>query len=276
MPALTRIIAVAMQKGGTGKTTCAVNIAAGLARGVAPDVLGPQRVLLVDVDPQANATAVFLSPQFTLGPAEDVATTYEVLVNQTPAREAIKTIELSPNDRAGYPAATLDILPSHIRLARAELDLLGVIRREDRLASALRKVAKDYDTIIIDCPPSLGILTLNALIAAGEVIIPVEPGYFPLIGIGLLQRTIDDVAQINDLQILGVVPTLQDRTVESRETIEGLQRMFGDRVLPSIPSRIAVRNAHAAQMDLFAYATDATSKDSAQAFVDLVREIARD
>src|SRR5690606_35891939 len=183
---VTRIIAVAMQKGGTGKTTCSVNVAAGLARGVAPDVLGPQRVLLVDVDPQANATAVFLSPQFTLGPAEGVATTYEVLVNQTPARESIKAIALPANERAGYPAATLDILPSHIRLARAELDLLGVIRREDRLASALKRVAKDYDFIIIDCPPSLGILTLNALIAAGEILIPVEPGYFPLIGIGLL------------------------------------------------------------------------------------------
>jgi chromosome partitioning protein len=273
---LTRIIAVAMQKGGTGKTTCSLNLAAGLARGVAPDMLKPQRVLLVDVDPQANATAVFLSPQFTLGPAEDIKTTYEVLVNQTPAQEAIKTVELPENARAGYDAATLDLLPSHIRLARAELDLLGVIRREDRLASSLRKVAKDYDYIIIDCPPSLGILTLNALIAAQEVLIPVEPGYFPLIGIGLLQRTIDDVAQINDLKLLGVVPTLQDRTVESRETIEGLERMFGDKVLPGIPSRIAVRNAHAAQMDIFAYATDATSKGSAQAFADLVREVARD
>lgn len=264
-----------MQKGGTGKTTCSINLAAGLARGVAPDVVGPQRVLLVDVDPQANATAVFLSPQFTLGPSDDMQTTYEVLVNQLPAREAIRTIDLPENSRAGFAPATLDLLPSHIRLARAELDLLGVIRREDRLAAALRKVAADYDTIIIDCPPSLGILTLNALIASREVIIPVEPGYFPLIGIGLLQRTIDDVAQINDLELTGVVPTLQDRTVESRETQEGLERMFGDLVLPAIPSRVAIRNAHAAQMDIFAYATDQGSKDSAEAFVDLVREVAR-
>jgi len=272
---VTRIIAVAMQKGGTGKTTCSVNVAAGLARGVAPDVLGPQRVLLVDVDPQANATAVFLSPQFTLGPADGVATTHEVLVNQTPAREAIKTIALPANERAGYAAATLDILPSHIRLARAELDLLGVIRREDRLASALKRVAKDYDFIIIDCPPSLGILTLNALIAAGEILIPVEPGYFPLIGIGLLQRTINDVAQINDLELLGVIPTLQDRTVESRETLEGLRQMFGDKVFPAIPSRVAVRNAHAAQTDIFAFATDAATRDAAEAFAGVVKEVAR-
>lgn len=272
---MTRIIAVAMQKGGTGKTTCSVNVAAGLARGVAPDVLGPQRVLLVDVDPQANATAVFLSPQFTLGPADGVATTYEVLVNQTPAREAIRSISLPANERAGYPAATLDILPSHIRLARAELDLLGVIRREDRLAGALKRVAKEYDFILIDCPPSLGILTLNALIAAGEIIIPVEPGYFPLIGIGLLQRTINDVAQINDLELLGVIPTLQDRTVESRETMEGLRQMFGDKVFPAIPSRVAIRNAHAAQMDIFSFATDAATRDAAEAFAGVVKEVAR-
>ena len=120
---MTRIIAVAMQKGGTGKTTCSVNVAAGLARGVAPDVLGPQRVLLVDVDPQANATAVFLSAQFTLGPAEGVATTYEVLVNQTPPRESIKAITLPANepdcvplevDRAGRQA-----LIDHVRATLA-------------------------------------------------------------------------------------------------------------------------------------------------------------
>jgi chromosome partitioning protein len=264
-----------MQKGGTGKTTCSVNLAAGLARGVVSEAVGEQRTLLVDMDPQANATAVFLSPKFTLGPAEDTVTTYEVLVNQVLAREAIKPIELPANQRAGFAAATVDLLPAHIRLARAELDLLGVLRREDRLASALRKVAGEYDFIIIDCPPSLGILTLNALIAANEVIIPVEPGYFPLIGIGLLQRTIDDVAQINDLELLGVVPTMQDRTIESRETLEALQKMFNTKVLPSIPSRVAIRNAHTAQMDVFGYATDAASKDAAKAFQELVKEVAR-
>lgn len=271
---MTRIIAIAMQKGGVGKTTCAINLAAGLARGVAPRTRG-RRVLLVDIDPQANATAVFLSPKFTLGPAEDTVTTYEVLVNQAPAREAIQPMQLPANERAGFAAATIDLLPAHIRLARAELDLLGVLRREDRLASALRQVAGNYDFIIIDCPPSLGILTLNALVAANEVIIPVEPGYFPLIGIGLLQRTIDDVAQINDLQLFGVVPTLQDRTVESRETIAALQQLFNHKVLPGIPSRVAIRNAHTAQMDIFGYATDATSKEAAEAFKQLVMEVAR-
>lgn len=272
---VARTIALAMQKGGTGKTTCSINLAAGLARGIASEQREPLRVLLVDADPQANATAVFLSPKFTLGPADRTVTAYEVLVNQVSARHGIQKLTLSANERMGLSEATLDLLPSHIRLARAELDLLGVIRREDRLAAALRKVEGDYDFIVIDCPPSLGILTLNALIAAHEVIIPVEPGYFPLIGIGLLQRTIDDVAQINDLQLLGVIPTMQDRTIEARETIEALEKMFAGRVLPSIPKRVAVRNAHAAQMDIFGYATDAASEDSAAAFADLVREVAR-
>lgn len=271
---MTRIIAMAMQKGGTGKTTCALNLAAGLARGVGGGK--KQRVLLVDIDPQANTTAVFLSPKFTLGPTDSTVTAYEVLVNQARPREAIRTIELAGNERGGFDEATMDLLPSHIRLARAELDLLGVLRREDRLAAALRRSDKAYDTIIIDCPPSLGILTLNALMAAHEVLIPVEPGYFPLIGIGLLQQTIDDVAQINDLRLTGVIPTMQDRTVESRETLELLEKMFGDRVLPTIPSRVAIRNAHAAQMDIFGYATDAASRDSAESFVALVQEVRRD
>jgi len=270
---MTRTIALAMQKGGVGKTTCAINIAAGLARGVGGT---PQKVLLIDMDPQANATSVFLSPKFTLGPTDSVATTYEVLVNQVHPEEAIKSIKLIANKRAGFKAANLDLLPSHIRLARAEMDLLGVIRREDRLAATLRSLKKTYDTVIIDCPPSLGILTLNALMAAHEVLIPVEPGYFPLIGIGLLQQTINDVAQINDLRLTGVIPTMQDRTVESRETLDGLQQMFGTRVLPSIPNRVAIRNAHAAQMDIFGYATDATTKDAADAFALLVKEIQND
>jgi chromosome partitioning protein len=200
-------------------------------------------------------------------------TAYEVLVNQAHPKEAIKTVELEANGRVGFAAASMDLLPSHIRLARAELDLLGVLRREDRLAAALRRAEGAYDTIIIDCPPSLGILTLNALMAAHEVLIPVEPGYFPLIGIGLLQQTIDDVAQINDLKLAGVIPTMQDRTIESRETMDVLQQMFGERVLPSIPDRVAIRNAHTSQMDIFGYATDAASKDAVNAFVALVQEV---
>lgn len=261
-------IAISNQKGGVGKTTVAINLAGALARGLGhtADHQIP-RVLLVDADPQANTSAVFLTAQFTLGPLENTITTYEVIVHEESARRAIRTVELPANEP--YPTASLDLLPSHIRLARAELELIGVLRREDRLASALRQIADDYDFIIIDCPPSLGMLTLNGLVAAQQVLIPVEPGYFPLIGLGLLQDTINDVARINNLQVLGVIPTMMSRTIETRETVEALEHMFGDKILPAIPNRVAVRNAHAAQTDIFGYEPG----DAAEAFASLAREV---
>jgi chromosome partitioning protein len=267
-----RIIALSNQKGGVGKSTVAVNLAGALARGIgnSPKNGSGQRprVLLVDADPQSNATAVFLSAKFTLGPLEDsIITTYEVVVHEAAIRRGIQTVELPAN--SAYPAATLDLLPAHIRLARAELELISVFRREDRLASAVKTLEGDYDYVIIDCPPSLGILTLNGLIAANQVLIPVEPGYFPLIGLGLLYDTITDVSKINDLGILGVIPTMVSRTIETRETVEALQQMFGDNILPPIPNRVAVRNAHAAQTDIFGYETG----DAAEAFAALAREV---
>ena len=264
------IIAISNQKGGVGKSTVAVNLAGALARGLGTSFsIGqkPFRVLLVDADPQANATAVFLTARFTLGPLENTTTAYEVIVHDAPTHSAIQTIELTAN--GDYPAATLDLLPSHIRLARAELELIGVLRREDRLADALKNLKESYDFIIIDCPPSLGLLTLNGLMAAQGVLIPVEPGYFPLIGLGLLQDTISSVAKINHLAILGVIPTMVSRTVETRETIEALEQVFGNKILPAIPNRVAIRNAHAAQTDIFGY----ESGESAEAFAALAREV---
>ena len=263
------VIAISNQKGGVGKTTIAINLAGALARGLGSPSGQQSRVLLVDADPQANTSAVFLSAQFTLGPLEeDDKTIYEVIVQEVPAPHAIRTLELPAN--GPYPGGTIDVLPSHIRLARAELELIGALRREDRLAGALAEVRGRYDYIFIDCPPSLGMLTLNGLLAAEQVLIPVEPGYFPLIGLGLLQETIADVARINRLQILGVVPTMIGRTIEARETIEALQQMFGDKIFSGIPHRVAIRNAHAAQIDIFGY----DAGDGAEAFVTLAKEIA--
>jgi chromosome partitioning protein len=265
---VTKIIAISNQKGGVGKSTIAINLASALARGFGGLSKARPRVLLIDADPQANASAVFLTAQFTLGPLdENVTTIYEVIVRESPIRHAIQRVALAAN--GDYPGAKLDLLPAHIRLARAEMELIGVMRREDRLAGALKAVQGEYDYVLIDCPPSLGMLTLNGLMAANYVLIPVEPGYFPLIGLGLLQETIADVAKINNIQMLGVVPTMIGRTIEARETVDALQQMFGDKILSPIPRRVAIRNAHAAQSDIFGYEVG----ESADAFITLAKEV---
>lgn len=263
---MTRVIAVANQKGGTGKTTTAINLAAGLARHD-----GQRRVLLVDIDPQANATAVFLGVPFAAGPRRpDENTIYEVLLGEVPAEEVVRSIPLAADDEDGQPA-TLDILPSHLDLASAELELVNAFERERQLGQALAPLLDRYQFVIVDCPPSLGLLTVNALMAATEVLIPVDPGLFPIIGLNLLQRTINKVRRANPgLEVLGVVPTLLDRTALARDTREELAEAFGGRLLPTIPRRVAIGEAHAAAQDIFAY--DARS-DGAQAYADLIREI---
>ena len=258
---MTRIIANANQKGGVGKTTLAINLSSGLVR------VNPQnRVLLVDADPQANATAVFLGIPFAASPRTDFDTMYEVLMEQTTAMAAIQHLELA--DAGG---GVLDILPSHLDLASAELELVNIFERERRLRRALSAIQHLYDYIIIDCPPSLSLLTLNALMAATEVLIPVDPGMFPLIGLNLLNKTIDMVRQSNPgLHILGVVPTLQDRTALARDTIEQLRHAFGPKLFSPIPRRVAIGEAHTAGQDIFIYDTQG---DSAQAFANLLQEI---
>ncbi len=263
---MTRIIAIANQKGGTGKTTTAINLAAGLTR------INPQnRVLLADIDPQANATAVFLGVPFAAGPRRaNVNTIYEVILNQTPINQAIQSAVL---DADSEDAVALDILPAHLDLASAELELVNVFERERRFAQALAPIAKQYDFIVIDCPPSLGLLTVNGLMAATEVLIPVEPGLFPIIGLNLLHKTIEMVKQANrGLHIMGVLPTLVDRTALARDTQTELDTAFGQLLLPAIPRRVAFGEAHAAGQDIFAYNGHS---DSAQAYADALREILR-
>jgi chromosome partitioning protein len=263
-----KIIAISNQKGGVGKSTLAVNLAGALARGLGDSTGKPLRVLLVDMDPQSNATATFLSAHFTLGPQNETDTIYEVIVDDVPAGKAIQNVALEAN--GPYPAATLDLLPAHIRLAGAELELMSMLRREDRLAGSLGQLNGNYDYAIIDCPPALSLLTLNALMAADRVIIPVEPGYYSLIGLGLLQKTISDVAKINGVKILGAVPTMVDkRTVEGRETVEALEQLFGNKIFSTIPHRVAIRNAHTAESDIFGV----DSGESSKAFAVLAREV---
>jgi chromosome partitioning protein len=260
---VTCIIAIANQKGGTGKTTTAINLAAGLAR-----ALPAERVLLVDVDPQANATAVFLGVPFAAGPRQEGKDTiYEVILGEAPVDAALRTVALSDEESA----VTLDILPSHLDLASAELELVNVFERERQLRQALAPILQRYRYVVIDCPPSLGLLTVNALMAATEVLVPVDPGLFPLIGLNLLQRTIGMVRKANPrLEILGVVPTLLDRTALARDTKEELREAFGARLLPAIPRRVAIGEAHVAGQDIFAY--DAGS-DGAEAYAALLKEI---
>jgi chromosome partitioning protein len=213
-----RIIAIANQKGGVGKTTTAVNLAASL-------VSLEKRVLLIDLDPQANS-----SSGLGIRVADLEQTAYEVLVDELPAAEV-----LLPTDMEG-----LMLLPSHINLVGAEVELIEVVHREQRLRKALSAISDRFDYLFIDCPPSLGLLTLNALTAAQGVLIPVQAEYFALEGLGQLLNTIKLVRQsLNEaLEIDGVVITMFDTRLRlSNQVQQELERYFGDRVYKTVVQR---------------------------------------
>ena len=220
-----RIFAVANQKGGVGKTTTAVNVSAAVAR------LG-KRVLLVDIDPQGNSTT-------GLGIDKSKVETcmYDVLLKDATVREALQDTSV----------ANLMLLPATLNLAGAELELVSVLSREQRLKSALAAVAHEFDFIIIDCPPSLGLLTLNALTAADALLIPVQAEYFALEGLGQLTRVIELVrAHLNPtLGIHGVVVTMFDgRTNLARQVVDEVERHFPNLVFATrIPRNIRVSEA---------------------------------
>ena len=169
------------------------------------------------------------------------------------------------------PAAYLDVLASHLELFKAEGELASVYQREMRLRRALSPIKDNYQAIIIDCPPSLGVLTLNALAASTEAVIPVDPGVFPLIGLNMLRDVISMIQQDNpDLHISGVIPTMQDRTVLSRDTVDQLEAGFGGRVLSPIPRRVAVGEAHAEGVDIY---VSSPGSDAAQAYLQITQEL---
>lgn len=214
---MAKVIVIANQKGGVGKTTTAINLAASLAA-------AERRVLLVDNDPQANATSGVGAT------APEGKTIYEVLVEHADAGSAVIPTQMP----------FLSILPSHIDLVGAEVELVEAENREHLLREALKSVRDQYDFVIIDCPPSLGLLTLNALGAADSVLIPVQCEYFALEGLGQLFNTINMVKKtLNpNLDIEGVLLTMFDSRLRlSNQIVEEVRRYFGDKVFATVVTR---------------------------------------
>ena len=214
-----KVIAIANQKGGVGKTTTAINLAASLA------VL-EKKVLIIDADPQANTTSgLNFSPD-----NDQERTLYEVMVDQIDIRDTLIQTEI----------ANLHMIPSHINLVGAEIQLVEAPDRESRIKNALAAIKDDYDFIIIDCSPSLGLITVNSLAAADSVMIPVQPEFFALEGLGKLLHTIRLVQNgINtDLTIEGFVVTMFDgRTKVHNQVLGELKEHFGNMVFRSIIQR---------------------------------------
>ncbi|MCV2350373.1 MULTISPECIES: ParA family protein [unclassified Roseateles] len=251
---MAKIFCVANQKGGVGKTTTTVNLAAGLAK------VG-QRVLVVDLDPQGNAT---------MGSGIDKRqlelSVYDVLLESCSVAEAKQHSE-----KAGY-----DVLGANRELAGAEVELVDLERRERRLKTALAAAKDDYDFVLIDCPPSLSMLTLNGLCCAHGVVVPMQCEYFALEGLSDLVNTIKQVhANLNpDLQIIGLLRVMFDpRITLQNQVSDQLKSHFGDKVFDSVIPR-NVRLAEAPSYGLPGVVFDPSSK-GAHAFVDFAREMVR-
>jgi chromosome partitioning protein len=244
-----RVIVVSNQKGGVGKTTTAISVGAALVhRG--------QRVLIIDLDPQANATS-------GLGVGKSGAI-HGVLLKEQPISESVVHTELEG----------LDLIPSGPDMAGAEVELVPIMAREFRLRHALRAAASLYDTVIVDCPPSLGLLTVNALAAGDGVLVPVQCEYYALEGLAQLLDTIEAVRlRLNDrLEVLAIVLTMEDRRNRlSMQVIEEVRRHFPNLVARTrIPRtvRLAEAPSHGKPISLY----DPSSR-AARAYAELAREV---
>lgn len=249
---MSYILTLANQKGGVGKTTTAVNLAAFLGK-------KKKKVLVIDLDPQGNATS-----GLGVDKGELETTIYDVLVNEESMADAIWESS----------AENVSICPTNINLAGAEIELVNVMSREQVLKEALKPISDDYDYILIDCPPSLSILTINALTASDGVIIPIQGEYYALEGLTQLVDTINIVKKkLNkNLSILGVVLTMFDRRTQlTRQVEEEVSNYFGDKVFNThIPRNVRLAEAPSHGVAILDY--DKNSK-GAKAYESLAAEV---
>lgn len=249
---MSRVIAITNQKGGVGKTTTAVNVSACLAE------VG-KSTLLIDIDPQANATS-----GLGIDPNQLDLTIYEALIEEITIEDALVSTSVDG----------LDLIPSHIRLTGAELELVAMIGREKKLQQALESIREEYEFVLVDCPPSLGLLTLNTLTAADSVIIPIQCEYYALEGLGKLLNTIRLVQKhLNpNLDIEGVLLTMFDSRLNlSKQVAEEATRFFDDKVyVTKIMRNVRLGEAPSFGMPIIQYDILSTGAEN---YISLTKEI---